>query len=616
MERYGKKTKKGVSKRSMPSSNPSRQLPAPESNVFYGLEFPKKEDADPFENMSDNYFYVNTQPNTEENENGQSLFAEITEPQSEDKENMTKDLDSVTDDNLDFICNVHPTEIDTIRNLSYLPKINNEIQIVRETSNKVDIVTNYLQNNFQTKEQIIGDCPERLLSMHQSALEMKSNIQTNYTKFNSLSEEAKTLDEAIKEQEAINKKLDDEAAELDAQLEKEENKVNSKLQKNGTQSNAVQQFKEINAGLLDLLPYANFQLEEAKGKIRVYCRVRATLKEEIDKKEPLTKFEYVGDNTLKIYGLVGGLVNKREQVDTFVLDKVFKPEASQQQVFGEVTQLVQTALDGQKVCIFAYGQTGSGKTYTMEGTPNEPGIIPRAVEQIFISKEKLASYGWVFVIEVSVYEIYMEVIKDMLSDAPEEKKGQKDNKHTKMNINPVKEIKESATHVQINSVEQFQTIYNKANHKRATAETLMNERSSRSHLIFQFAIKGKKIDGSEEKNGILNLIDLAGSEKSSKSGAAGARLQEAISINKSLTSLKSVITALLEKANGIPNKDKSVTKHIPYKDSTLTSFLQDYLEGQSKTLMFVNLSPIYASYDESKASLRFAKDVNSCPVNT
>jgi kinesin family protein C1 len=136
----------------------------------------------------------------------------------------------------------------------------------------------------------------------------------------------------------------------------------------------------------------------------------------------------------------------------------------------------------------------------------------------------------------------------------------------------------------------------KASENRAVAATNCNERSSRSHSVFTLRISGFNEQTHEKRQGVLNLIDLAGSERLSQSGAKGDRLKETQAINKSLSCLGDVIYSL-------SNKDA----HVPYRNSKLTYLLQNSLGGNSKTLMFVNISPV--SFQESLCSLRFATKV-------
>jgi kinesin family protein C1 len=342
------------------------------------------------------------------------------------------------------------------------------------------------------------------------------------------------------------------------------------------------------------LRYLHNEFQEAKGNIRVFCRVRR------DNNIVNNKYKYIefpSYNTIEIHSQpqksnTGG--NKEVTYrETYKFDMVFKPESTQEDVFKEISQLVTSALDGYKVCIFAYGQTGSGKTYTMQGEDNEQmGIIPRSVEQIFSVKSQMEKNNWNFKIEVSYIEIYMDQMRDLLLSSN----------------NIISKDKPASSQI-VTQAEELYIIFQTATKRRKVAETMCNEKSSRSHSIFQLKITAYNTESSQERNGALNLIDLAGSERISKSKVEDERKKETISINKSLTALKSVITALVN------NNGKTISQHIPYRDSLLTHYLQNYLGGDSKTLMFVNISPLIANYSESSNSLKFASDVNSCYLN-
>ncbi|GFO03552.1 kinesin-like protein [Plakobranchus ocellatus] len=308
----------------------------------------------------------------------------------------------------------------------------------------------------------------------------------------------------------------------------------------------------------------------------------------------------------------------------FSFDKVFQPESTQAQVFEEISQLVQSALDGYNVCIFAYGQTGSGKTYTMEGCLEDEaslGMIPRTVQQIFTAVRDLEGKGWSYTFVASMLEIYNESIYDLLckGSAREEKLdikllGKGEDVHVP-----------KLTTVGVKSEQQVLNLLRKATESRSVAETKCNQRSSRSHSVFQLRLEGANSITGESSKGLLNLVDLAGSERVKDSGSEGQRLVEAQSINKSLSNLGNVIMSLGNKVSislttiilgnvimSLGNKEK----HIPYRNSKLTYLLQNSLGGNSKTLMFVNVSPKEECFCETLNSLRFATKVNQCNIGT
>uniref|UniRef100_A0A1J3I3E2 Kinesin-like protein n=1 Tax=Noccaea caerulescens TaxID=107243 RepID=A0A1J3I3E2_NOCCA len=349
---------------------------------------------------------------------------------------------------------------------------------------------------------------------------------------------------------------------------------------------------------------------ELKGNIRVFCRVRPLLPDDGGRQEASVIAYPTSSESLGRGIDVVQSGNKHP----FTFDKVFDHGASQEEVFFEISQLVQSALDGYKVCIFAYGQTGSGKTYTMMGRPEKPeqkGLIPRSLEQIFKTSQSLSAQGWKYKMQVSMLEIYNESIRDLLST------------NRTISIEPVVRADSSTsgrqyaithdvngnTHVSdltivdVCSIGQISSLLQQAGQSRSVGKTQMNEQSSRSHFVFTLRISGVNESTEQQVQGVLNLIDLAGSERLSKSGATGERLKETQAINKSLSALSDVIFALAKKED-----------HVPFRNSKLTYLLQPCLGGDSKTLMFVNISPDPSSTGESLCSLRFAARVNACEI--
>ncbi|KAE9597118.1 hypothetical protein Lal_00007325 [Lupinus albus] len=347
---------------------------------------------------------------------------------------------------------------------------------------------------------------------------------------------------------------------------------------------------------------------ELKGNIRVFCRVRPLLPEDGTGSDMVVSYP----NSTESLGRGIELVQSGQQYP-FTFDKVFDHEASQHDVFIEISQLVQSALDGYKVCIFAYGQTGSGKTYTMMGRPDAPdlkGLIPRSLEQIFQTSQSLKDQGWKYKMQASILEIYNETIRDLLSsyrssgmDQARTDNGIAGKQYTIKHDANGNTFVSDLTIVDVCSVNEISSLLQKASQSRSVGRTQMNEQSSRSHFVFTLRICGINENTGQQVQGVLNLIDLAGSERLSRSGATGDRLKEAQAINKSLSSLSDVIFALAKKED-----------HVPFRNSKLTYLLQPCLGGDSKTLMFVNVSPDQSSTSESLCSLRFAARVNSCEI--
>lgn len=348
---------------------------------------------------------------------------------------------------------------------------------------------------------------------------------------------------------------------------------------------------------------------ELKGNIRVFCRVRPMLPDDGAEAE---KAVVSYPTSLESEGRGVELLQNGKKVP-FTFDKVFSHEASQQDVFVEISQLVQSALDGYKVCIFAYGQTGSGKTYTMMGMPEYPdqkGLIPRSLEQIFQTSQVLSAQGWKYKMQASILEIYNETIRDLLtsnrSNGVEISRAESGGFGKQYNIS---HDANGNTHVSdltvidVCSTREVSSLLHQAAQSRSVAKTKMNEHSSRSHFVFTLRITGFNESTKQQVQGVLNLIDLAGSERLKKSEATGETMKQTQAINKSLSCLNRVIQAL-------PKKDG----HVPFRDSKLTYLLQPCLGGDSKTLMFVNISPDPSSIEESIISLQFAANVNSCEI--
>ncbi|CCG83125.1 Kinesin motor domain protein [Taphrina deformans PYCC 5710] len=339
------------------------------------------------------------------------------------------------------------------------------------------------------------------------------------------------------------------------------------------------------------------QIQELKGNIRVFCRIRPALSHEPTDTNSINTTDLPDEVEVTGTGAEMSLSGKEDKTYGFHFDKVFGPSSQNNDVFAEISQLVQSALDGYNVSIFAYGQTGSGKTHTMSSAD---GMIPRAVSQIYKAANDLKSKGWEYSMEGSFLEIYCENMRDLLASrsTPAKLDIRHDEKKKSTQV-------DGLTTVRLDSPSRVDDILEMAARNRTVAATAANERSSRSHSVFMLALEGKNEGTGERSRGVLNLIDLAGSERLNSSHAAGDRLKETQAINKSLSCLADVIYAL--------GNDQS---HIPYRNSKLTYLLQYSLGGNSKTLMFVNVSPLKEHVGETLCSLRFATKVNSTQIGT
>ncbi|KAL4630705.1 kinesin-like protein KIF1A isoform X2 [Arapaima gigas] len=276
--------------------------------------------------------------------------------------------------------------------------------------------------------------------------------------------------------------------------------------------------------------------------------------------------------------------------------------ASQQQVYKDIgEEMLLHAFEGYNVCIFAYGQTGAGKSYTMMGKQekDQQGIIPLLCEDLFTkindsNNDNSMSYS----VEVSYMEIYCERVRDLLN--PKNKGNLRVREHPLMGP-----YVEDLSKLAVTSYNDIQDLMDSGNKARTVAATNMNETSSRSHAVFNIIFTQKRYDAetdnTSEKVSKISLVDLAGSERADSTGAKGTRLKEGANINKSLTTLGKVISALAEN-----KKKKKVESFIPYRDSVLTWLLRENLGGNSRTAMVAALSPADINYDETLSTLRYA----------
>ncbi|XP_040283090.1 kinesin-like protein KIF13B isoform X2 [Bufo bufo] len=267
------------------------------------------------------------------------------------------------------------------------------------------------------------------------------------------------------------------------------------------------------------------------------------------------------------------------------------------QCLGE--NILQNAFEGYNACIFAYGQTGSGKSYTMMGTADQPGLIPRLCSTLFERTQKAENDELSFKVEVSYMEIYNEKVRDLL-DPKGSRQSLKVREHKVLGP-----YVDGLSKLAVSSYKDIESLMSEGNKSRTVAATNMNEESSRSHAVFNIilthTISDVQSGTSGEKVSKLSLVDLAGSERATKTGAAGERLKEGSNINKSLTTLGLVISALADQGAG-----KNKNKFVPYRDSVLTWLLKDSLGGNSKTAMVATVSPAADNYDETLSTLRYA----------
>lgn len=344
---------------------------------------------------------------------------------------------------------------------------------------------------------------------------------------------------------------------------------------------------------LDLRVKLQDQVQSLRGNIRVFCRIRPLLSNEIEAGESEA---IIPTNEM--------LVTAEDPDDpgrpqSFAFDRVFGPADAQEVVFDEMRQLCLSALDGYNVCLFAYGVTGSGKTFTVEGgerardNPELHGLVYRTMKELFriAFGERAGAYD--STISLQLLELYNDDFRDLMQTEPNAPKPE-----VRM-IPELGVVVENVTIHPVTKLADAMELVKKGYRARTTKSTHSNNVSSRSHSILTVHLTGTNVRTKKSYTGKLHFVDLAGSERVGKSGVSGDALEEAKAINKSLSALGDVISALSQKE-----------KFIPYRNSSLTKLLQESLGGNSKTVMICNIAPCKHSMSETVASLRFATRVH------
>eukprot|EP00928_Gymnodinium_smaydae_P009536 TRINITY_DN13577_c1_g2_i1.p1 TRINITY_DN13577_c1_g2~~TRINITY_DN13577_c1_g2_i1.p1 ORF type:complete len:1070 (+),score=162.73 TRINITY_DN13577_c1_g2_i1:55-3264(+) len=333
-------------------------------------------------------------------------------------------------------------------------------------------------------------------------------------------------------------------------------------------------------------------LLDMKGQIRVFCRIRPLLEPKEADEQAATSWKDVFTTEVSLKGQsVDG--NPRNETHTYSFDSVFAPSASQREVFAEVEGLVQSTIDGYNVTVLAYGQTGAGKTYTIYGGEKENrGIAPRIAQSIFAHATAPSNKRCAFKVCATMVELYKDRFIDLLVSG----KAATASLDVKCDLVRGDAVVEGAVEREVTRPDHLMQLIDDGLSRRNVAKTLMNSESSRSHLFLTITIEVADLSTETCVKGKMVLCDLAGSERLKKSGAVGEVMKETIEINKSLTALADVIEALAKDSKCL----------VPYRNHKLTQLLSATLGGSSKTLMFVNVSPLQADVEETMNSLTYA----------
>ncbi|XP_072943758.1 protein claret segregational [Epargyreus clarus] len=475
------------------------------------------------------------------------------------------------------------------KNKETMENNSNELNMLKERSSEFETIKIDFENLKQENEELQNKT--RLLEDVTKSLKLKSaQLDKLQAEHNELSRQHKSLKEETEALRVLTDHLKKICIEYD-KLQLDHKEALDTIAKNKTDSEALQ---NILATMYKDQRILRNNIQDLKGNIRVYCRVRPPLESETSK--PLYNLNVLDACSIEVEKIeLLNSARKGKSQHSFTFDGIFTPHSSQEDVFAEVSPMVQSALDGYNVCIFAYGQTGSGKTYTMEGGcgVEKYGIIPRSINMIFTCMEDLKRMGWELTIKASFLEIYNEIIYDLLDSSKDQANHDIKMVNSKGSDLYVSNLKEE----EVKNTHEFIRFLLFAQRNRQTAATLNNERSSRSHSVAQIKISAINEIRKEKFTSNLNLVDLAGSE----SGKTTQRMDETKHINRSLSELSKVILSL-----------QTNQSHIPYRNSKLTHLLMPSLGGNSKTLMLVNINQFDECYNETLNSLRFATKVNSC----
>ncbi|XP_034226094.1 kinesin-like protein KIN-14L isoform X2 [Prunus dulcis] len=371
--------------------------------------------------------------------------------------------------------------------------------------------------------------------------------------------------------------------DLQTQLQRDMKHLGTQVQELSTAALGYHRVVKENQKLYNMV-------QDLKGNIRVYCRIRPSFSSE-------------SKNVIKFIGEDGSVVildpakPQKDGRKDFQFNRVFGPTSSQDEVFKDTQPLIRSVMDGYNVCIFAYGQTGSGKTHTMSGpsggSTRDMGINYLALNDLFQMSNRrkdIIHYD----IHVQMVEIYNEQVRDLLAEDASTVKLEIRSCPTDNGLS----IPDATMH-SVNSTTDVLNLMKFGEMNRMVSSTAINNRSSRSHSVLTIHVHGKDTSGGTLRS-CLHLVDLAGSERVDKSEVTGDRLKEAQYINKSLSCLGDVITALAQK-----------NSHIPYRNSKLTLLLQGALGGHAKTLMLAHVSPEEDSFNETISTLKFAQRVST-----
>ena len=466
-------------------------------------------------------------------------------------------------------------EIDEVRHRSELSELDRrkgiEIQQLQDGHQKaLRTLEEEVQSHTRKAESSLEERDKDFAELQQQTQVLRDVVQKKCTAIS-------TLEQRLEESAAARSTLDLAMRSLKARIDHLESDGATQSHNFAEMQRRLQDAQDAEAAARERLlkeetirRKLHNQIQELKGNIRVFCRVRPGLDSDSGTETAQIAYPDIEEEDAKQISVRGqeeksSLGKDVTKTHPFGFDRVFGPSSTNEQIYGEISQLVQSALDGYNVCIFCYGQTGAGKTYTMNSAD---GMIPRATRQIYECAIALEDKGWKYEMKGSFVEVYNEALNDLLCSSKENDKKKMEIRHDEQQQ---KTAIQDCTEVQLDSADTVESILSTASRNRTVAKTLANERSSRSHSVFILKLKGVNAATGERSEGTLNLVDLAGSERLNHSGSTGERLKETQSINRSLSCLGDVIGALGQQGKDAVGASAVAAAHIPYRNSKVSS---------------------------------------------
>jgi len=473
-------------------------------------------------------------------------------------------------------------------------KLSNLEKRVSQLTKEKELMEKKMQRLERAKDQ---ETAELRIKLDNSQGDVRSQLKTKDDKISEILEELASINALYNELKETTENNKFDAAELEELRELRADIERKDKQQAGIIENQAKRLDELEKLYREeqvSRKRAFNMMEDLKGKIRVYCRVRPILNFEKDKGQ--TFCLQIPDELTVTHAW-----RDEKKHREYNFDQVFDPCRSQANVFEDTKHLIQSAVDGFNVCIFAYGQTGSGKTFTIYGTEEEPGLTRHGINELFRIIDR-DSGKYTFCVTLYMLELYQDTMMDLLlPPQPKNKKGEVEVPKLEIKKDPKgMVVVQGATVVEVTSARQLLAAIEAGQNRRHTASTQMNRESSRSHLDIAITIEATNLQTQSVSKGKISFVDLAGSERVKKSGSTGENLKEAQAINKSLSALGDVISALA-----------SEQPHIPYRNHKLTMLMSDSLGGNAKTLMFVNVSPTDSNLEETQNSLQYATRVRT-----